>query len=127
MDQKILSLSLQTPSITDAEIGEQVGLSRSAVTKRKLREGYQNALDSNFRITQGSLQQLLSKAIHEIGALVDHPDPRIRLSASSVILKFMPEMPIAVERDSETKTFKIGWQDEPESAEHIQYVASWSE
>jgi hypothetical protein len=91
IDIKILELSLANPHTTDEEIGKVVGLTRESVLRRKQRAGYQSLLTPTLNITQSCLERIFKKAINELETLLDDPDSRIRLTAISLALKFMPE------------------------------------
>ncbi len=125
IDQQILNLKCEHPAITDNEIGKAVGLSREAVTRRRNRRPYQEALVASHKVTLASLEKLFSKAIGELGNLIQDPDPRIRLMASSAILKQMPQLPIKAMCEQEN-SFKIGRADEAEELpQEIVYVSRW--
>lgn len=91
IDKKILDLTSQNPKITDEEIGNELGLSREAVNRRKKRKGFQLLLQENLEVSKNNINNLVRKSLSELEYLLSDPDPRIRLTAVSLALKFMPE------------------------------------
>lgn len=91
IDLKIFELSLKEPGITDQEIGDQVGLCRESVLRRKKGKSYQTALCSANESVIVRLRRVSKKAASELEKLLDDPDPRIRLAAVAITLKFMPQ------------------------------------
>lgn len=108
-DHKILELSAQHPPLSDQEIGRIVGLSRSAIVRRKRRPEFQDAVKGSLRLAQDQLLGLMQRAVTEAGALLQDPDPRIRLAAASTILKFMPEPKIETALSPQITTFTVGF------------------
>ena len=127
VDLSILKVGLENPSFTDEEIAKEIGMSREAVNRRKKGMGYQAALHESAKTTEGSIQSLISKSVSELHNLVGDPDPRIRLSAIALVLRFMPCLPLAKENADEEIVFKIGWEDDHNSQQSdIVYKACWS-
>jgi hypothetical protein len=119
IDMKIMELCLSHPELTDLEIGQRVGLSRSAVIKRRKHEAYVSLFERAFENAQTNLKALMEKAVAEMGRSLNDPDPRIRLAAASQILKHMPELPEPEKSESRIVHIDLSWADEDESVNRI--------
>jgi transcriptional regulator with XRE-family HTH domain len=121
-----MELSLANPAITDKEIADQLGMSRSAVTRRKSGDGYRSIFMSALQNSQQNLMVLMDKAVAELGRSLEDPDPRIRLAAASNIMKHMPEMTKPHQTEARAVVIDLSWADEDEPAE-VEYVAKWGD
>ncbi|MCK6598843.1 MAG: AsnC family protein [Bdellovibrionaceae bacterium] len=90
-DQKILDISVNNPHITDSEIAQKVGLTRESVVRRRKREGYQFLLKDSAKSTKLKLEEIATKAVAELDVLVCDPDPKVRIAAIALALKYLPE------------------------------------
>ena len=129
IDWKIAELSVTNPSITDAQIGKEVGLSRGAVTRRRQRPAFQSIFDRSVKHAQANLMLLMEKAVSELGSCLNNPDPKIRLAAAVQILKQMPEMPQRTEQVRQKILVDLSWADEEpkekDALPDVVYVSKW--
>lgn len=91
IDCKILEILMNNPSLTDQEIGKEVGLSRESVSRRRYREGFQALLKGSFNNNLIALDFLYKKSISALDSLLGNPDPKVQLGAISLIQKFLPD------------------------------------
>lgn len=89
-DLKIFELSINDPTITDKEIADQIGMTREAITKRKNREGYAGLVNDARVSLNSRLREISHKAAIELEKLLSDPDPKIRILAISLALKYKP-------------------------------------
>lgn len=127
VDIKIMELSLSNPTITEQEIADQLGLSRSAVTRRKGSDNYRSIFLSSFQNAQQNLMVLMDRAVAELRKSLDDPDPRIRLAAASNIMKHMPEMTKPHQTEARAVVIDLSWADEKENSRNIEYISKWGQ
>lgn len=88
-DILLLNEILSNPGATDQELGEKLGLSRVQIWRRRNDSEFQILLQKNaarsFEIFRH--HQLLATA--RICELISHPDPRIALKASELVIGFV--------------------------------------
>lgn len=65
-------------------------MSRESVTRRKNRAGYQSLLEINAEKIHNKLSDVVNRSVNELEALLSDPDPKIRLGAAALALKFLP-------------------------------------
>lgn len=87
IDQKILKLKLEHPSITDSEIGAVVGLGREAVNTRRKRKSFLDAYTHYLQPAKSRIQQLVDKAARVYEKLLNSKDEKIqRLVAKDILI-----------------------------------------
>lgn len=86
-DLKIARTLIETPAITDDELGKLLGLSRQTINRRRNSDSVKRLLREALSISEKEIRRLSSKALSRLEALLDHEDPRIILSACAALLK----------------------------------------
>jgi hypothetical protein len=85
LDQVLAQTILMRPAITDRQMAEELGLSRQAVNKRRNSKKVQSIIRAELQTSADEIQLLRKKSIRHLSLLMDHPDPRISLSAARAV------------------------------------------
>lgn len=86
-DFAIVRELLSDPTQTDDGIAKKIGLSRQTVNKRRNSKSVQEEIKAKMEISSKRVEAVASKAWARLEELLEHPDPRIKLSAASAIIK----------------------------------------
>jgi hypothetical protein len=89
LDQSIAAILIASPSMTDAELGDRVGLSRQAVNKRRNSASLKRLLNDQYAISTDNIKRLISKSLKTLEECLDSPDERIRLAAALPLIKLI--------------------------------------
>ena len=89
---RIASLLIETPSITDQEIADQVGLGRQAVNRRRNSEPVKQLIQSILSIPKREIRRITAKALHRLEQLLDDPNPEIRLNSTIALTRLAPNL-----------------------------------
>jgi hypothetical protein len=68
-----------------ASVVEELGLSRQAVNRRRNSKKVQSIIQAELQTSADEIQLLRKKSIRHLSLLMDHPDPRISLSAARTV------------------------------------------
>lgn len=90
IDNRILSLILEFPKITDSQIGKEVSLCRQQVNKRKNKPAFQKRLSERLSECQEQVINILlkakTKAALKLTKHIDSQDDRVSIRACEDIL-----------------------------------------
>lgn len=86
LDQRIMQLELNYPTITDEEIGDEIGLGREAVNRRRNAQKYQAKINSFLAEPLETIKAALSKAARVVVKALDSQDEKVRVTAAFKIL-----------------------------------------
>lgn len=117
IDRKLVALVVTDPTITDEELGRRVGLSRSAVNRRRSSQRLQTLFKEAIPVFDESLSLILRKAMQTANDLLSDPDPRIRATASLSLLRlFSDQMTIKTPEPAKpiARTYVTCWGELPE-------------
>lgn len=86
IDQRMLTLELKYPAITDLELGKAIGLSRRHTNNRRNQEKYKRARGECLQEPIDIIKSNLREAAKVLVESLHSSDERIRLSAAKTIL-----------------------------------------
>jgi N12 class adenine-specific DNA methylase len=86
-DVKLAQFLIETPSATDQELADKLGVCRQTVNKRKNSSAVQQIVRDTLKISEREMRRLTTKALARLEALLDHEDPRIKLAATVALVK----------------------------------------
>ncbi len=119
MDQRIMQLKIQYPTITDGKIGELVSLSRTNVNRRRRKPAFKAAIAEYFKPAQQRIEQSIDKAARIYVASLDSKNEMIKrqtakeLAVHAGILKVKEENaarevePLVIEMPMAQKTIEV--------------------
>ena len=87
IDVKLALLLIETPSATDQELADKLGICRQTANKRKNSSTVQQIVRDTLKISEREMRRLTTKALTRLEALLDHEDPRIKLAATIALVK----------------------------------------
>ena len=87
INQQIVKLLLTQPSITDAEIGKNLGVSRQTINKRRNSEAVRARLGDILSISEKRIRRLVALSLDQMETFLTDPDPRLRMASALAILK----------------------------------------
>ena len=94
---QILDLLVQNPGLTDAELGQKLGLSRSHVNRRRkdpaFRSLFKGKIEEDFWDSYDMLKAAHIKAIRRICNAVESSDDKVALKAASLIYELFQKAP----------------------------------
>lgn len=88
---RIAQLVIERPAITDAEIANEVGLSRQTVNRHRNSDAVRGLLVTYLTISEKRLRRLMSKSLDRLEAALDDSDPKIRMAAATRLIKYGSE------------------------------------
>lgn len=87
VDRAIANKLVLAPSTTDQELANELGLSRATINRRKNSKAVQSIIKETLDIPRAEIQRLTFKALQRISDLLDNADPKIQITAASLLLK----------------------------------------
>lgn len=93
VDVAIVSILTSNPAISDRELGEQLGLSRQTVNRRRNSQVVKELLKSRIEdsFTQDDIKRLIAKSMRAVEQCLDSHDERIRLAAAIPMVRLMSD------------------------------------
>lgn len=89
LNHAIASLLIENPSITDQEISEKIGLCRQSVNTHRNSKEVCKLLKESLSIPVDEVRRISAKALVRLEQMLDHEDPKIRLTATLSLLKLI--------------------------------------
>jgi DNA-binding Lrp family transcriptional regulator len=87
IDAKLALLLIETPSLTDQELAEKLGISRPTVNRRKNGPAVQKIIRATLTIPEKEMRRLATKALARLEAQLDNEDPKIQHAAALALVK----------------------------------------
>jgi hypothetical protein len=87
LSARIGAMVLESPAITDQEIADHLKVSRQTVNRKRNSRAVRETITSAYRIPDLMIRAMVLKSISRLDALLDDPDPKIRLSTASLFMK----------------------------------------
>jgi DNA-binding Lrp family transcriptional regulator len=118
VDRSIAFYAIENPSITDEEIAQKLKLSRQTVNRRRRGAAVSAIVEKTLALPKRELRRVVVKSMSRLEALLDDPDPRIVLMASSQLLKFGSSGMVSFSGEGEY-AFPIHSDEEPPTEEEV--------
>ena len=116
IDLQIARLLIENPAATDQEIADRLGVKRMTVNRRRRGDSVTLMMSSALSIPVDELRRLLVKSLRRLEELLDDPDPRVRGSAATNILKLAPQTQLPnhmqTPRENDVIVYSAVWGDQ---------------
>lgn len=88
IDAQLAHLLIESPSLTDQELADKLGISRQTANRRKNAQAVQKIIRSTLSMPEKEMRRLTKKALSRLEALLDNEDPKVKLSAILALMKY---------------------------------------
>jgi len=92
LDHKIVHFLIERPSISDRELGDELGIGRQTANRRRRSQRVQKRLIEILSLTEKRMRRVSVKAMRRIEDLLDDPNPKIRLDAAKSLIELGPSL-----------------------------------